>query len=119
MTPIHCKRPPHLIPKAIGTSHVFNFFGPSGHLAVITDQGGIFIAYETHAGIELRTHDGETMNKGATHRFIVQHLQALKDGAIPASLSSETAKLRPRLCLRPPTPTFIPERVPPSFGKQE
>ncbi len=100
-TPIRCKRPPYLQPKAIGTSHVFNFFGPGGHLAVITAQGGIFIAYETFDGIELRTHDGETMNKGAVHRFIVQHLQALKDGAVPALLSCEAAKHSHRPCLCP------------------
>jgi len=95
MTPIHCKRPPHLQPKAIGTTHVFNFFGLSGLIAAISAQGRVFIAYETVNGVTLRTQDGETMNKGPVFRFIEQHLQALKDGAIPASLTSETALPRP------------------------
>lgn len=97
MTAIHCKRPVHLQPKAIGESHVFNFFGPACLLAVITIQGRVYIAHETATGIALRTRGGETMNKGPVHRFIEQHLQALKDGAIPASLTSVAARLRPTL----------------------
>lgn len=95
MTPIHCKRPPHLHPKAIGESHVFNFFGPAGLLAVLSVQGRVYIAHETDNGIALLTQGGETMQKGPVYRFIAQHLQALKEGAVPAQLTCVAARLRP------------------------
>lgn len=94
MNPIHCKRPALLLPKAIGETHVFNFFGPAGLLAVITVQGRIYIAQETADGITLRTQGGEKMDKGPVFRFIKEHLQALKDGAVPASLTSAMARQR-------------------------
>ena len=103
MTPIHCKRPPHLLPKAIGESHVFNFFGRAGLLAVISGRGQVFVAHETVNGIALCTQGGETMEKGPVYRFIEQHLHALKDGAIPVSLTSGAALLRPS-----PSPTPTP-----------
>lgn len=94
MTPIYCKRPPRLEPKAIGRYHVFNFFGPSCLLAVISAQGRVFLAYKTENAILLRTNEGESMNKGPVHRFITQHLEALKNGAVPAMLKSTLARLR-------------------------
>lgn len=62
MSPIRCKRPPppHLHPKAIGESHVFNFFGPAGLLAVLSVQGRVYLAHETANGIALRSRDGKT-----------------------------------------------------------
>jgi hypothetical protein len=95
MTSIRCKRPTHLLPKAIGYTHVINFFGPAGLLAAITVQGQVFIANETSDRILLCANDGALMTKGPVHRFIMQHLQALKNGAIPASLSSVGARKRP------------------------
>ena len=92
MTPIKCKRPALLLPKAIGETHVFNFFGKAGLLTAITSQGRLYLAYETPAGIELRDRDGHTMEKGPVHRYIKQHIQALKDGEIPASLTSVSAR---------------------------
>jgi hypothetical protein len=91
MTPIKCKRPALLLPKAIGETHVFNFFGKAGLLTAITGQGRLYLAYESAAGIELRDEDGHTMEKGSVHRFIQQHIQALKNGAVPASLTSVNA----------------------------
>ena len=91
MTPIQCKRPALLLPKAIGETHVFNFFGKAGLLTAITGQGRLYLAYESAAGIELRDKDGHTMEKGPVHRFIQQHIQALKNGAVPASLTSVNA----------------------------
>ena len=94
MTPIKCKRPALLLPKAIGETHVFNFFGKAGLLTAITCQGRIYLAYESASGVELRDEYGHTMDKGPVHRFIQQHIQALKDGAVPASLTSVNARRR-------------------------
>lgn len=92
MKPIQCKRPTLLLPKAIGETHVFNFYGKAGLLTAITSQGRLYQAYESEAGLELRDEDGHTMEKGPVYRFIQEHIQALKDGAVPASLSSVSAR---------------------------
>ena len=94
MTPIKCKRPSLLLPKAIGETHVFNFFGKAGLLTAITREGRLYLAYESVTGIQLRDMDGHTMDKGPVHRFIQQHIQALKDGAVPVSLTSVNARRR-------------------------
>ena len=95
MTTIRCKRPSQLQPKAIGGMQVFNFFGPVGWLAAISGQGLVYLAHETPQGVSLRTSEGATMDKGPVHRFIAQHLSALKEGAVPASLTSVNVRLRP------------------------
>lgn len=92
MTPIKCKRPALLLPKAIGETHVFNFFGNAGLLTAITRQGRLYLAYESDTGVQLRDVDGHTMEKGPVHRFIKQHVQALRDGAVPAALTSVSAR---------------------------
>ena len=51
----------------------------------------------TKRPISLRTQDGEGIGKAPLNRFIEQHLQALKEGAGPASLTSEVERLRPAL----------------------
>jgi hypothetical protein len=94
MTPIKCKRPILLQPKAIGETHVFNFFGKAGLLTAITRQGRLYLAYESDTGVQLRDVDDHILEKGPVHRFIQQHIQALKDGAVPASLTSVNARRR-------------------------
>lgn len=95
MKPIFCKRPAILEPKAIGTSFVFNFLGRRCGLAVITNEGTVFHAYETEEGLTLQTAEGATMDKGPVFRFIERHLALLRAGSTPALLSSVDARKRP------------------------
>jgi hypothetical protein len=94
MDPIQCKRPPSFLPKAIGDTHVFNFFGQRCLLAALTAQGKLFLAFETADGLTLQTDTGERMDKGPVYRFMSEHLVALKAGAVPASLTSVHARKR-------------------------
>jgi len=96
MKPIQCKRPALLLPKAIGETQVFNFFGRAGLLTVLTKNGRLYTAYETPTGINLRDSDGHVMETGPVYRFILQHLDALKDGVPPALLTSVHARRRAR-----------------------
>ena len=97
MTPISCKRPTLLEPKAIGTSFVTNFLGQKNHIAVFTFAGDVYIAYEDSGLLTIRTSDGLTMNKGLAYRFIEHHLAALKEGAIPSRLSYAVVITKPNL----------------------
>ena len=94
MTPISCKRPTLLEPKAIGTSFVTNFLGPKNHIAVFTFAGDVYVAHEDNGHLTIRTSDGKTMNNGLAYRFIEHHLTALKEGRIPSRLSSVLARVR-------------------------
>jgi hypothetical protein len=92
MKPIKCKRPTLLLPKAIGEAQVFNFYGRAGLLTVLTRNGHLYTAYESPSGIELRDTDGHVLEKGPVYRFIVQHIDALKEGVPPALLTSVHAR---------------------------
>jgi hypothetical protein len=94
MTPIQCKRPPTFLPKAIGETQVLNFFGHRNLLAALTVQGKLFVAYESGEGLTLQTDAGEAMEKGPVYRFMQEHLEALKAGAVPAMLTSVHARKR-------------------------
>jgi len=94
MKPIQCKRPALLLPKAIGETQVFNFYGRAGLLTVLTRNGRLYTAYESPGGIELRDTDGHVLEKGPVYRFIVQHIDALKEGVPPALLTSVHARRR-------------------------
>lgn len=87
MNTIHCARPRQLIPKLVCESQIFNFYGPMGLLAALTGSGLMFVGYEDERGnIEMRHEDGTLMQDGPVLRFITQHLQALKAGAVPTEL---------------------------------
>lgn len=90
--PILCKRPSQLLPKAIGEAYVFNFFGASNQLAVITASGVVYFAYERDGRMELKNEEGSAVNKGPVHRYVTQHLDALIAGAVPARLSCVAAR---------------------------
>ena len=94
MKPIRCKRPALLLPKAIGETQIFNFYGRAGLLTVLTRNGRLYTAYESPGGIELRDIDGHVLEKGPVYRFILQHIDALKDGVPPALLTSVHARRR-------------------------
>jgi hypothetical protein len=92
MKPIQCKRPVLLLPKAIGETQIFNFYGRAGLLTVLTRNGRLYTAYESSSGIELRDKDGHVLEKGPVYRFILQHIDALKDGVPPSLLTSVHAR---------------------------
>ncbi len=58
---------------------------------MITATGVLYLAYQCEHGIELHSDHGEALSAGPVHRFIAEHLQALKDGAVPASLAFNSA----------------------------